>query len=1254
MSSTTTNVGIRLTLDGVQQVESGLNRVQNLAGGAAKALAGIAGGVFSAAAFSGWIKGAIDAADETNKLTQKTGLLAEQVAGLKLAFELGGAGDAFASSLSRLAKEAVNGNKAFAAMGISVTDAGGKMKTTRDLFGEVADKFAGYGAGLEKNALAVQIFGKAGADLIPVLNGGSASIAEMDDKAKALGLTMSGEMVKAAEQFNDQMDLIKGGLQGAAIQISSALLPALVQLSGGLAESAEQGGAVAQVGNGLATVFETVAVLGSNVGYVLKQIGNELGGLAAQAVQVAKLDFAAAGEIGRMMRADAAEARKDIDGLTDRLINARRRATIGISSPGDQTSAEDRRLGLSSGRTTAPIVSTAGSTRAASGGRARADNSAERELAEQRKRELDVIKLRNELVGKAWEEEQKQLQAASEAYAGLIEQRQAQAQSVQDAAESQRLLNEEFGLEGMALLELQNARLLDAAAALDRRAALAQDVDLSGALSESYQAEAQALRDLAAAKMTAETQRAQKTAVDKQRREYEQLWQGVESFAENAFMDVALNGESAFKRIGESLKREVLQMLYEMTIKKWIFQISGVGSGGGGSAGSIMDYASSAYSAYTTGAAGGAGSAAAVGGSASAVGSYVGGSMSAANAYGSIYANATGTGINGLLATNGAYGTAGAGGVAGSSTASAVGYLGYAALIAAAVLIAENLYAKGYNRAALGKGPGESNTVGNTTFTADTRFGNSSVYNGSAENLNRQLFDAVGVNNKWADILSGTTRMATLFGRKLGAYGFTADIAGGDAEVGGFTRYKGGVFRSNKTVKTDVDPKDAASFDAIVESQIEGSKAMARAMGLSDEAINKYTGSLKVNFKGAKTAEEQSKRMAEAMDNLNFELLKTASGGKLAREDFKKFLEDIQGDIQAAGISGEGIADIFLSAMTGRISGQDAGGQLADMVLGGIYNAVASSGAAQISQLFMQQIITPIFTAIASGVPIAQAVSAASIKATVETAKQYMEVVKATFNDPEFRAFMDELRGALTTAGGAAASVATPSMRTFSAGPSAAQTAAAEAKREKEQLEREILRLEGNTTELRRRELLDVGKGNRALQERIWALEDEQKALDQVTQLKDAWTDLTGSIEEEIKRLRGIVSGEGEASMAYLQAQFAIVTGQARAMDQAAAGRLPELSSQLADSFLESSTSRNEYQRRVNDLAASLEETNRITRSTAGIGADNAQKVEDKALAQKIELLQKSIDVLAAAQSESAKVLAKVTSNGNAMRTTPA
>lgn len=1248
MSSTTTNVGIRLSLQGAQEVESGLGRVQALAGDAARTMAGLAAGTFSAAAFTAWVKGAIDAADETDELAQKTGLLAKEVAGLKLLFEQEGLGDAFGGTMAKLAREASEGNKAFAAMGVSVNGANGQLKSTRQLLGEVADKFAGYADGPEKAALAMELFGKSGADLIPLLNGGAQSLDDFDRKAEQLGLTLSAETAAAAAQFNDQMFLLNKYGQGIATTMAAALLPALVSVTEELTKGGQQGSVLNGIANGLATAFEAASVFGLNLAYVLKQVGRDLGGLAAGYKAFFSFDFDAVRAIGAEMKADGEAARREIDAISERILNARRRMAIGVISADDQTDAEAQRLGLAPRKKNAPNLAeeaakAAAAARAAAGQRAAADReaaAAARELAEARKRDFDVVKLRNEAVGKMWAEEQEAAQKAIDAMADLVDLRQQAATGALDQLEAQRLANEEIGLEGVALVELQNARLLDAAAALERRAVLAQDIDFSGKMSEAYRQEAQGLRDLAAAR----TQGAQKQEAVDAAKAAAGEWQKTSDRIEDSLTDALMRGFENGKSFGENLGDSVSNyfkttvaeaiasaitkaIMSALASQQWGQVISGVFGGGGGG----MDWTSLATKAYQYYAS--TGSTAAVSAGAGTVNTTTLSGVSAAS-----------SGYTGVAGGSAAAGTGTASSTMTSGGFTGYGWMGYAALIAAAVMVAENLYAKGYTRAALGKGDGEANRFGYTNFQSDPNMGNSTAYNISPENRSRMIFDSLGMNEKWADILSGSVRMATLFGRKLGAYGYEAQIAGGDAEVGGFARYKGGLFRSNKTVGVEIDQRDAANVDAIVESTIEGARGMARAMGLSSEAIDAYTGSIKVNMKGAETAEEQSKRMAEAMDELQFSLLKAAAGGKYSKAEFEKMMEGVRQSIENAGISVEGITGVLTNGIMNGLSGEEIGANLSQMILGGIVQTFAQQAFAPVAQAMMSQIITPIFTAIAAGVPISQAVSKAAMASMVESARQSMEVLNAIFNSEEMKAFFASLNESFKGVGQAAAGVKVPNFKAPAFKP--IDTTAQDTAREREQLELELLRLQGNTVELRKRELAALKPVNRALQEQIWALED-------VNKLKDAWTGLTDSIEEEIKRLRGLALGESNQALAYVEAQYLIASGQARAMDQDAAAKLPELSSQLAELYLNTAGSRSEYQARINNLAASLEETNRITRATAGITDEGAQKVKDEALAQQVKLLQQSIEVLTARMEENNKA-ANITAAALNKASTPA
>ena len=67
--------------------------------------------------------------------------------------------------------------------------------------------------------------------------------------------------------------------------------------------------------------FETLAVLGVNIAYVFKQVGNEIGGIAAQLMALVKFDFKGVGIIRDLMLTDAKQARIEVDALSEAILN---------------------------------------------------------------------------------------------------------------------------------------------------------------------------------------------------------------------------------------------------------------------------------------------------------------------------------------------------------------------------------------------------------------------------------------------------------------------------------------------------------------------------------------------------------------------------------------------------------------------------------------------------------------------------------------------------------------------------------------------------------------------------------------------------------------------------------------------------------------------------------------------------------------------------------------------------------------------
>jgi hypothetical protein len=215
----------------------------------AAAIGTAVGVAFAAAtvATAAFVKQSIDAADEMGKAAQKAGVTVEALSGLKYAADLAGVSfEGLQTGIKKLNTnifEASQGSKsqaeAFKMLGISVKDASGNIKNADAVLLELADRFAKMPDGAEKSALAVEIFGRAGADLIPLLNSGAAGIKELTDEAARLGIVLDTETALAAERFNDQLSRVGFAFDGLKLQLASALLPLLNELADLMGEAAK-------------------------------------------------------------------------------------------------------------------------------------------------------------------------------------------------------------------------------------------------------------------------------------------------------------------------------------------------------------------------------------------------------------------------------------------------------------------------------------------------------------------------------------------------------------------------------------------------------------------------------------------------------------------------------------------------------------------------------------------------------------------------------------------------------------------------------------------------------------------------------------------------------------------------------------------------------------------------------------------------------------------------------------------------------
>lgn len=292
--------------------ETGLNNAQSKLGvfganmgkigaGLAVGLAGAAVAVGAVgAAVSVAVKGAIDDADKLGKMAQSFGIPVEELSRLKHAADLSGVGvEELGKSVGKLSKsmmEVAGGaagpaTQAFKALGISVKESDGTLKSSTQVMTELAGKFAGMEDGAGKTALAMMLFGKSGASMIPLLNQGSAGLRDMMMEADRLGIVIDTRTAKAAEDFNDNLTRLGKVKDGIVLKITAGMLPALQRMSEAMLQASMDSKGLETVGNILGSTLKVVASIALGVSNVMKTLAHDFRSLVEVVTLLGKGEF---------------------------------------------------------------------------------------------------------------------------------------------------------------------------------------------------------------------------------------------------------------------------------------------------------------------------------------------------------------------------------------------------------------------------------------------------------------------------------------------------------------------------------------------------------------------------------------------------------------------------------------------------------------------------------------------------------------------------------------------------------------------------------------------------------------------------------------------------------------------------------------------------------------------------------------------------------------------------------------------------
>jgi phage-related protein len=174
-------------------------------------------------------------ADEILTQATVTGMSTESLQAYKYAAELVDTSmETLTGSMARQVRSmssAKDGSKnfteAYKALGVSVMDSQGNLRDSETVYWETIDALGKVSNETERDALAMQIFGKSAQELNPLIQKSSAGIAELTEEAKRMGAVMSEDSLNVLGKFDDSIQRLKSGGEAAKNMLGMVLLPQL-------------------------------------------------------------------------------------------------------------------------------------------------------------------------------------------------------------------------------------------------------------------------------------------------------------------------------------------------------------------------------------------------------------------------------------------------------------------------------------------------------------------------------------------------------------------------------------------------------------------------------------------------------------------------------------------------------------------------------------------------------------------------------------------------------------------------------------------------------------------------------------------------------------------------------------------------------------------------------------------------------------------------------------------------------------------
>ena len=211
-----------------QLVMDGLQSIVNFAQKAAGAIRDMAEAMISCATdAAAW-------ADEINTLSIQTGVSVQRLQELDYATGLLDVSlETISGAMSRNTKAMAAGKGAYDKLGVSVRDANGELRDSETVFFETLDALGKIENETERDAVAMELFGKSARELNPLIEAGSEELKALAQEAHEAGYVMTDDAIGALNDGQDALDRFGKSAEAAKNAVGAQLIPALGRLAGG-------------------------------------------------------------------------------------------------------------------------------------------------------------------------------------------------------------------------------------------------------------------------------------------------------------------------------------------------------------------------------------------------------------------------------------------------------------------------------------------------------------------------------------------------------------------------------------------------------------------------------------------------------------------------------------------------------------------------------------------------------------------------------------------------------------------------------------------------------------------------------------------------------------------------------------------------------------------------------------------------------------------------------------------------------------